>query len=68
MCWSAIVQQYMTDANYTIVERLSEWAGGHGHTIGDSLLHSTITMPMRAHYQCTGGWTMWNIEIEYCAA
>lgn len=29
------VQQYMTDANYTIVERLEEWAAQHGHTSGD---------------------------------
>ena len=26
----------MTDANYTVVERLSEWAGEHGHTTGDA--------------------------------
>src|SRR5512136_167868 len=33
---SPYVQRYMTATNYTIVERLSEWAGGHGHTIGDA--------------------------------
>ncbi len=33
---SPYVQRYMTDTNYAIVERLSEWAGGHGHTIGDA--------------------------------
>lgn len=30
---SAYVQQYMTDANYTIVERLAAWAGERGHTM-----------------------------------
>lgn len=29
------VQRYMTDANYTIVERLSEWAEARGHTVGE---------------------------------
>ena len=30
---SAYVQQYMTDANYTIVERLAAWAGERGHSL-----------------------------------
>jgi aryl-alcohol dehydrogenase-like predicted oxidoreductase len=29
------VQQYMTDANYTLVERMEAWAGERGHTAGD---------------------------------
>ena len=33
---NAYVQRYLTDANYTVVERLSEWAGEHGHTMGDA--------------------------------
>jgi len=30
------VQQYMTDANYTLLERLTEWAAQRGHTPGDA--------------------------------
>ena len=30
---SGYVQQYMTDANYTIVERLAAWAGERGHSL-----------------------------------
>ena len=30
------VQNYMTEANYTFVERLAEWAAQRGHTIGDA--------------------------------
>jgi aryl-alcohol dehydrogenase-like predicted oxidoreductase len=30
------VQQYMTPGNYTIVEKLTKWAGERGHTLGDA--------------------------------
>ena len=30
------VQQYMTEANYTLVEKLAEWANQRGHTIGET--------------------------------
>lgn len=30
------VQQYMTDAGYTLVERLGEWATQRGHTVGEA--------------------------------
>jgi aryl-alcohol dehydrogenase-like predicted oxidoreductase len=33
---SGYVQQYMTDANYTFVDRLSAWARERGHTCGDA--------------------------------
>jgi aryl-alcohol dehydrogenase-like predicted oxidoreductase len=33
---SGYVQQYMTDANYTFVERLTAWARERGHTCGDA--------------------------------
>jgi aryl-alcohol dehydrogenase-like predicted oxidoreductase len=29
------VKKYMTDTNYTTIERLSDWAGQHGHSMGD---------------------------------
>ncbi len=29
------VQQYMTDAGYTMIERLEDWAGQHGHTLSE---------------------------------
>lgn len=30
------VKQYMTEANYTFIERLNEWAIQHSHTLGDT--------------------------------
>jgi aryl-alcohol dehydrogenase-like predicted oxidoreductase len=33
---SKYVQQYMTDANYTLLEKLAEWASGRGHTPGEA--------------------------------
>lgn len=30
------VQQYMTDANYTVIERLADWAAQRSHTLGDA--------------------------------
>jgi aryl-alcohol dehydrogenase-like predicted oxidoreductase len=38
---SPYVQRYMTDANYTIVERLSAWAETRGHTMGE-LAHAWL--------------------------
>ena len=38
---STYVQQYMTDANYTIVERLEAWAEARGHTLGE-LAHAWL--------------------------
>lgn len=32
---SSYVQKYMTDANYTIVEKLTAWAEERGHTMGE---------------------------------
>jgi aryl-alcohol dehydrogenase-like predicted oxidoreductase len=32
---SPYVKQYMTDANYTVVEQLSEWAAQRQHSLGD---------------------------------
>lgn len=33
---STYVQQYMTDANYAFVKRLSDWAAERGHTCGEA--------------------------------
>ncbi len=38
---STYVQQYMTDANYTIIERLEGWAAQREHTLGD-LAHAWL--------------------------
>lgn len=38
---SEYVQRYMTDKNYTIVEKLSDWAEAHGHSIGE-LAHAWL--------------------------
>jgi aryl-alcohol dehydrogenase-like predicted oxidoreductase len=43
---SAYVQQYMTDANYTIVERLAAWANARSHTIGE-LAHAWLLLHPR---------------------
>jgi aryl-alcohol dehydrogenase-like predicted oxidoreductase len=32
---SPYVKQYMTDANYTVIERLTEWAAQRGQTVGE---------------------------------
>lgn len=38
---SGYVQQYMTDANYTRIEKLAEWAGERGRTLGE-LAHAWL--------------------------
>ncbi len=38
---SNYVQQYMTDANYSKVERLTEWAEAHGHAMNE-LAHAWL--------------------------
>jgi aryl-alcohol dehydrogenase-like predicted oxidoreductase len=50
---SSYVQQYMTDANYTIVDRLSAWASEHGHTIGE-LAHAWLLAQPRVSSVISG--------------
>src|SRR5690606_296825 len=38
---SGYVQQYMTEANYTRIEKLAEWAGERGRSLGD-LAHAWL--------------------------
>lgn len=38
---SGYVQQYMTEANYTRIEKLAEWAGKRGRTLGE-LAHAWL--------------------------
>lgn len=39
------VQQYMTDAGYTLIERLEEWARQRGHSLGELALAWLLAHP-----------------------
>ncbi len=43
---SGYVQQYMTDDNYTIVEKLSAWAEAHDHTMAELAHVWLLAQPM----------------------
>jgi aryl-alcohol dehydrogenase-like predicted oxidoreductase len=43
---NSYVQSYMTDANYTIVEKLSSWAEAHGHTMTELAHAWLLAQPM----------------------
>jgi aryl-alcohol dehydrogenase-like predicted oxidoreductase len=47
------VQKYMTDANYTIIERLSAWASERGHTL-DELAHAWLLAQPRVSSVISG--------------
>lgn len=50
---SSYVQKYMTEANYTIVERLSAWASERGHTL-DELAHAWLLAQPRVSSVISG--------------
>lgn len=50
---SPYVQQYMTDANYTVVERLSGWATERDHTLGE-LAHAWLLSQPRVSSVISG--------------
>jgi aryl-alcohol dehydrogenase-like predicted oxidoreductase len=42
---SPYVQKYMTDAAYTFIEHLAQWAEGRGHTVGEAALAWLLAQP-----------------------
>jgi aryl-alcohol dehydrogenase-like predicted oxidoreductase len=64
---SNYVQQYMTDANYAIVERLSAWANERSHTIGE-LAHAWLLAQPRVCSVISGATSAEQVRSHAAAA
>lgn len=64
---SPYVQGYMTDANYTIVERLSDWAQQRGHHLGE-LAHAWLLYHSEVSSVISGATKMEQVQQNAQAA
>jgi aryl-alcohol dehydrogenase-like predicted oxidoreductase len=64
---SAYVQKYMTDANYTKVERLAAWAQARDHTMGE-LAHAWLLAQPRVSSVISGATRVEQVQQNAAAA
>jgi aryl-alcohol dehydrogenase-like predicted oxidoreductase len=64
---STYVQEYMTDANYTITEKLGAWAGERGHTLGE-LAHAWLLAQPRVSSVISGATSVDQVRTNAKAA
>jgi len=64
---SPYVQEYMTDANYTIIEKLGAWAGERGHALGE-LAHAWLLAQPRVSSVISGATSAEQVRTNAKAA